>query len=255
MMRVLRSKWRSGRRRTASLAVAGALMLVLASVAGATAGGKVVVKTPFYPIFAASGYGSIWVGSHHGHVLYRINPKTNRIAKWVNIKHTPCAEPAVGFGAIFVPDCVDEGGNTVELSARTNKVVRVLSGGWPVVGYGSVWTINLAGTVVKRLDPQSGITLASVGTGLSEYTGSPSIGTAGGGAIWLGSPDTKTVLRIDAATNKVVAVIPLPGAATEAAPNQGYAGGGPMVFAGGKVWYGNPAGSMRSIPPRTPRRC
>lgn len=74
------------------------------------------------------------------------------------------------------------------------------------------------------------------------------LGAAGAGSIWLGSQTTKTVLRISAATNRVTAVIPLPGAATTATPAQGYAAGGPMAFAGGKIWFGNPAGIFEVDP-------
>jgi hypothetical protein len=86
--------------------------------------------------------------------------------------------------------------------------------------------------------------LARISTNLNEGVGGGMelLGTAGAGSVWLGSQTTKTVLRISAAKNKVTAVIPLPGAATTPTPAQGYAEGGPMAFAGGKIWFGNPAG-------------
>jgi virginiamycin B lyase len=250
-MRAFRAVSPTGRRRLLLLAVVGALALATAAaLAAATPRGTTVIKTPLYPIFAVSGYGSIWVGAHHGVVVYRINPATNRIVKQIIIGHTPCGQAAVGFGAIFVPDCIDEGGDTLEISAKTNKVVRKFPGG-AALGYGSVWTVNADGTLLRRLDPQSGVTLAKVPTGFpGGGSGNGCVGVAGAGGMWLGSDVNKTVTRIDAATNKIVALIPLPGAATQPSPAQGYASGCEMALAGGKVWYGNPAG-IYEIDPAT----
>ena len=55
--------------------------------------------------------------------------------------------------------------------------------------------------------------------------------------------------RVDAATNTVT-VIPLPGAALQPGPTQGYAGPASMAFTAGKVWFGNPAG-VYEIDPAT----
>ena len=237
--------------RRRALLLATAAVLALSTAAALAAPTKTtVIRTPGYPIFAVSGYGSIWVGAHQGHLVYRISPKTNRIVKQIDIGHTPCGQAAVGFGAVFVPDCIDEGGDTLEISATTNKVIRKFPGGG-MLGYGSVWTISGDGKLLRRLDPQSGVAIATLQTGfLDSGAGNGCIGVAGAGAVWLGSDVSRTVTRVDAATNKTVAVIPLPGAATQPSPAQGYASGCEMAFAGGKVWYGNPAG-IYEIDPAT----
>lgn len=194
--------------------------------------------------------GSVWVGTHHDTTIYRINPATGRITRRVFDSRTPCGEPAAGFGFLFVPDCLDEGGTTIAISTRTNKPVRELRGGSAVVGYGSVWTLSLSGSIVYRLDPHSGVVLARIATGLNEGAGGgqESLGVAGAGSIWLGSQTTKTIVRISAASNKVTNVTALTGGEASATSAQGYAGGGPMAFAGGKVWYGNPAGVFEVDP-------
>jgi streptogramin lyase len=223
--------------------------LTLVSYSGAT-GGRLVLKTSAYPIWAAYADGSVWVGTHHTTTVYRINPATGRITRRIADSKTPCGMPAAGFASLFVPDCIDEGGTTVQISTRTNKPVRELPGGSPVVGFGSVWTLNPSGRIVYRLDPRSGVVLARIATNLNEGAGGgqESLGAAGAGSIWLGSQTTKTVLRISAASNKVTDVITLPGGAASPTSAQGYAGGGPMAFAGGKIWYGNPAGVFEVDP-------
>lgn len=231
------------RRVLLSSLLAGALALAVTSTLTAAAPpGSKAIRTRLYPIFAVPGYGSIWVGAHHGVVVYRISPATNKIVKTVFIHATSCGQPAVGAGSVFVPDCIDEGGDTLQVDARTNKVVRKLPGGGPVFGYGSVWIPNHAGKAVLRIDPRSGVVLARISVTVSGVAAESCLGMAGGGSVWIGSDADKTVTRIDAGTNTVTAVIPLPGSASVSSPHQGYAGGCEMAFAGGKAWYGNPAG-------------
>jgi hypothetical protein len=233
-----------GRLRTGIVAFAVLVALAVPTTVASATQGTTVIRTPAYPIWAVSGFGSIWVGAHHGTILYRISPKTNHVVRIVSIRRTPCGQPAIGLGAIFVPDCSIEGGKTLEISAKTNNVVRIFPGGMGVIADGSLWTIDPSGAVVQRFDPQTGVKLATISTGLSDGPGGGAeyLGTSGAGAVWLGDQAAKTVLRIDTGTNTITAVIPLPGAVTAASPEQGYAAGGPMAFAGGKVWYANPAG-------------
>lgn len=214
--------------------------------------GVTVISTSTYPMWAVSGFGSIWVADHHSDDLYRISPKTNRVVKIVSTRHSQCGEPALGAGVIFVGECDIEGSKTFEVSAKTNHVVRIFSGFTPVVADGSLWLLDPSGGFVERFDPRSGVRLTKIPTGLSDGAGAPGVhlGTSGAGSVWVGDQLAKTVLRIDTATNKVTAVIPLPSAATEQSPDQGNAAGGPMAFAGGKVWYANPAG-IYEIDPAT----
>lgn len=231
--------------------VAVCIALALVATAGATAAqhARTVIRTAGYPIFAVSGYGSIWVGTHHGQSLYRISPQTNRISKRVNLSGTPCGTPVMGRNVLLVPDCQDEGGNTLAVSPKTNRVVKVFRSAVGAYAYGSYWGLTLDAQSVKRLDPQTGVTIASIPSGISaDGADYACVGAAGAGSVWFGADADKTVSRIDAATNKVVAVIPLPGAQAQPGPNQGYAGGCPMIYAGGKIWRANPAGVFEIDP-------
>jgi streptogramin lyase len=238
---------RASRRRVATAVTTLALGLLMpTTVASAsTAAGRVVIKTPGYPGFANVGYGAVWVGAHRGAVLHRIDPATNRVTT-LPLRYEPICTASIGFGAIFITECAGNHNDTIAVSARRRKIVRTFQGGWPIAAYGSLWTLNDAGTRVFRFDPRSGVRLASIPTGLTDgiVTGYAfeALAAAGAGAVWIVDQTAKSVVRIDAATNKAVAVIPLPGAVTIHSSTQGYATGNSMAFIGGKVWCGNPAG-------------
>jgi hypothetical protein len=230
-------------------------LLMPIALASASTAGRVVIRTPFFPAFAEVGYGAVWVGAHRGAVLYRIDPTTNRLTT-VQLRFEPICRASIGFGAIFITECLGNHIDTIAVSVRRQKIMRTFQGGWPIAAYGSLWTLNDAGTRVFRFDPRSGVRLASIPTGLDDgivtgYT-FETLAAAGAGAVWIVDQTAKSVVRIDAATNKAVAVIPLPGAATRHSSTQGYATGNSMAFAGGKVWCGNPAG-VYEIDPATNR--
>jgi hypothetical protein len=216
-----------------------ALATTISTSAAAT--GRAVITVDGGPIWAVPAYGSIWIGTHHGGV-YRVDPATNAVVDDIALPQPPCNEPAVGFGAIFIPECTDAGGNTFQLSATTHKVLRRLAGGAPTIGGGSVWTVSQDAEHVWRYDPTTGKRIASVATHIQYGAGQVTAGATGAGSIWLGDKEDKTVLRVSMATNTVTAVVPLPGAAIAARPGQGHATGGPTLYAFGKLWMGNPAG-------------
>jgi DNA-binding beta-propeller fold protein YncE len=225
------------------------------ALASASTAGRVVIRTPYYPAFAAVGYGAVWVGAHRGAALFRIDPATNRVST-VDLGGEPICRASVGFGAIFVTECLGNHIETIAVSVTRQKIVRTFPGGWPIAAYGSLWTLNDAGTRVFRFDPRSGVRLASIPTGLDDgivtgYT-FETLAAAGAGAVWIVDQSAKSVVRIDAATNKAVAVIPLPGAASTHSSTQGHATGNAMAFAGGRLWCGNPAG-VYEIDPATNR--
>jgi streptogramin lyase len=247
---------RQGSRRlpaaVATLALGLLLPIALASAAGA---GRVVIRTPYYPAFAVIGHGAVWVGAHRGAALFRIDPTMNRV-RTVDLRGEPICRASIGFGAIFVTECLSNHAETIAVSVRTQKIVRAFPGGWAIPAYGSLWTLNDAGTRVFRFDPRSGVRLASIPTGLDDgivtgYT-FETLAAAGAGAVWIVDQTAKSVIRIDAATNKAVDVILLPGAASRHSSTQGYATGNAMAFAGGKLWCGNPAG-VYEIDPATNR--
>jgi hypothetical protein len=96
---------------------------------------------------------------------------------------------------------------------------------------------------VWRYDPKTGKRTGAVATDVQLGASKVTVGATGGGSLWLGDLVDNTVIRVSMATNTVTAVIPLPGAVITGKPSQGFAEGGPMVYAFGKLWTGNPAGA------------
>jgi hypothetical protein len=105
-----------------------------------------------------------------------------------------------------------------------------------------------SGKWVRRVDPRTGVVLARIATHSDQQPGGGTLvlGGVGYGSAWLDSDADKTVTRISTATNRVTAVIPLPGAKTQdeafGSSASGYINGAGMAFADGKAWLGNPAG-------------
>jgi hypothetical protein len=78
------------------------------------------------------------------------------------------------------------------------------------IGEGAVWVLastdQAGSSVLIRIDPATDQVLAT-----TPLEAEPSYVAAGGGAVWVGSPRSTTIQRIDAATNEVTAQIQLPG--------------------------------------------
>jgi len=216
-----------------------ALAVSLMTVAAPSAARQAIVKfkTPRFPTAVVSAYGSIWVSTHRDVVLYRINPKANRIVARINLGADTCWLGASGR-RVWASGC--EGDNTTRvIDPRKNKIVGRVQGFGAIVGGGSLWLVrDPSSGILARLDPKTHVLLKTFRVSTTPDM-PPILAGYAFGSVWIGGPDT--VRRIDGGTNTLT-VIPLPAAKTKPSPNQGYAGGGPMAFAGGKAWIGNPAG-------------
>ena len=104
-------------------------------------------------------------------------------------------------------------------SARANHVVQLLPNGKVglvvdihrpcaglTAGFGSVWSPSCLDKKVMRIDPLSGKVTASVD---AEPENSEGGIAAGAGSIWM-VVKPSTLIRVDSATNKIVASVPLP---------------------------------------------
>jgi hypothetical protein len=203
-----------------------------------------------YPNYVATGFGSIWAESHRGGygsgpLLYRINPRTNRIAATLRLPDSQCWHPAVGAGYLWVSDCGGEVANPTvyKVDPHGMKVVGHVKGTDPVFANGSVWTMSPLEDRVLRIDPQSGLVLARINPGL-DVTEGWALGGSGYGSIWMHT--AKVVTRIDVATNKVTAVVPLPGGKINDQP--GNMGPTQAGFTAGKVWVPNVVGLFEIDP-------
>jgi len=154
-------------------------------------------------------------------------------------------EIAVGFGSVWI---VNHAGTVVRVDPTTNAVVDAIAVGRSpfaiATGNGSVWVSNAADDTISRIDPLTDTVVATIAVGLLP------IGIAATpGAVWVanhhGDPAT-SVSRIDPATNTVAATITSP-----SWPQ--YFGGPSHVAAGaGSVWVDvNEAHAVARIDPAT----
>jgi streptogramin lyase len=223
--------------RKARLMIATALLVAAVAAVSATAStpGKVAIKNLNFPADSGVGFGSVWVLDHRLGVVYRIDPRTNRVRR-IEVGESLCAIPTFGAGAVWVWGC--DSNVTYEIDSATNRVVAKRKGIGPIFGAGSLWTNDPSGKVL-RIDPKSGVVLATIDPGI-DVGDTGGIEAFGGGSIWVAADNA--VSRIDVATNKVTAVLPLPAWK----PSGDLAGGvlGPNygAFVNGKLWDSNAAG-------------
>jgi YVTN family beta-propeller protein len=122
----------------------------------------------------------IWVTNWWDNTLSRISPTTNAVLAVVPIDLTATQGPeaiASGAGSLWVTATDDD------------------ANGDPLPG------------VVKRIDPATGATLATIPVGKSPFDIDVSPG-----AVWVANYDGGSVIRIDPATNQVVTTIAIPNA-------------------------------------------
>ena len=178
------------------------------------------------PLGLGAGFGSVWVTSENGNVLYRIDPATNKVVAQIDVGQAMCGTPAFGFGRVWVPDCNFGPHGLVVVDPATNHVVRTLAdqvAGSVGIGAGSVW----AG---PRIDPATLSEQPLLRTGHDDLAI-----TFGDGSVWVSDAVCScsklrhhqvSVSRIDPATGKVIATIK---AGVRSIQNW-------AMFAGGKLW-------------------
>jgi len=178
------------------------------------------------PLGLGAGFGSVWVTTENGIVLYRIDPATNKVVAQIDVGQAMCGTPAFGFGRVWVPDCNFGPHGLVVVDPATNHVVRTLAdqvAGSVGIGAGSVW----AG---PRIDPATLSEQPLLRTGHDDLAI-----TFGDGSVWVSDAVCScsklrhhqvNVSRIDPATGKVIATIK---AGVRSIQNW-------ATFAGGKLW-------------------
>lgn len=198
------------------------------------------------PIDVAYAFGSIWVASHHGNSVIRIDPATLMEVARIDVGDGP-AWFAVTDDSIWVT--LQNGRGMARIDPQTNTS-KDRAGMWapcgaPVVAFDAIWHSACDAHQVTRIDPvtyastditvgdQAGLVLAAdtliiagpaglrridPATNTVEQVGGPpgSLGLGwAGGTVWV-SDDTK-IFRVNPTTGKVVSTLPIakPGFVTE----------------------------------------
>jgi YVTN family beta-propeller protein len=183
------------------------------------------------------GAGSVWVANRGDGTVSRIDPATNRVVATITIGNPialqdqscgPASIHSLMRDTLLIRRCdepfdiatdgtrvwaIDNTNRTLaEIDPATNQVARRLTVGEVsfgiAYGEGSLWLTNVFANPhsVIRLDPSTGQRQATI-TGLP-IGGATGI-AVGAGAVWTAANKDQAVLRIDPATNRVVATIPV----------------------------------------------
>jgi YVTN family beta-propeller protein len=191
--------------------------------------------------------GVLWVLASGG--VVRIEPESNRVVGQPLRVPADAEAIAVGDGALWVAGVApgdlatpgDDAVTRIDL-ATGRRVATIKVGRAPLditVTPGAVWVTNSGGgDSVARIDPQTNrLAGRPIRTGAS-----PQSLAAGGGSLWVANHDERTVTRIDQASGKVVADIPVP-----SEPHR-------VAYGAGAVWVGNwHDNSVSRIDPATNR--
>ena len=101
-----------------------------------------VIRLSGAPTAVGAGFGSLWVASHRGSLLYRIDPDTNAIEAQIVMGTEQCGELAFGDELVWVHSCGNFN-SSFRVDPLTNAVVG--SDRWPGLsvgfGAGSLWAV------------------------------------------------------------------------------------------------------------------
>jgi DNA-binding beta-propeller fold protein YncE len=187
------------------------------------------VRTPGTGDYSAVAVanGAVWVTASRG-LLYRIDPDENAVVATIEVGGYPQGI-AAGSGSLWVTRAAAGPGDMVRIDPGTDRVagapIPLGYGPGPIVYHeGSLWVSN-TGLVVGdptepidferpemlRVDPVSGDVSPVRGrSGFPETTGAGSVwGVAAGELLQPGTAGGGAVIRVDAASNEVTAVIPV----------------------------------------------
>lgn len=193
--------------------------------------------------------GKVWVLGTSGTVV-RLDPRTNAVVGKPLRVPADAVAIAVGQRALWVTSVapgdlaapLDDAVTRIDpASGRSVATITVRRGPLDVAATpGAVWVTNAGGggDSVVRIDPRTNrVAGRPVRTGAS-----PQSLAVGGGSLWVANHDARTVTRIDPASGKVVADIPVP-----SEPHR-------VAYGAGAAWVGNwHDDSVSRIDPETNR--
>ena len=142
------------------------------------------------PLRMASGYGDLWVASHDGNTLFRVDPGSNAVVARINVGTEVCGTPAIGLGRVWVSGCGP--GPLVSVDPKTNRVVKQAN-------YPSSLEMTTAAGKIWASDPLDPVTMrrtAHVDAAAEEVV-------AGAGSLWFLETETGLVKRVDPTTASI----------------------------------------------------
>ncbi len=155
------------------------------------------------PVGVGIAFGSVWVISHRGTNVYRIDPEQGAVQAVIDVGDAQCGQPSFSERFVWISTC---GLQTIRIDPASSTVVGSIdwTGLSTAFGEASVWTVIGDGTRLGRFDESSLEPVAEIDIGPpGDYV------AYGFGSAWVSSVADGVVSRIDPATNTVTAVIPV----------------------------------------------
>jgi len=226
--------------------------------------GQVVATIPYTDTFSepVAGLGALWLPNSQSGQLTRLDTTTNKIVAEIKVG-APFSQSVGDPAAATIVDqqiwlTSDANHEVVRIDPLTNQIVEhiplgafSLSGtAWPI-DPGSLtsdgtdlWVTDFSDSLVVRVDLKTKQAVAVI-----KNVSNPSGIVAADGAVWVILHRKDTLVRIDPATNSVVAKIPLGGPGLSPICSLCL---GQMVFADGSLWIPlHDANAIARIDPQT----
>lgn len=178
------------------------------------------------PAAVAAGFGSIWVTTHRGTVLYRIDPNTDRVTAQIDVGQESCSLMAIGAARVWTLPCAS--GNTIVVNPATNQIDRTLPPAALSIAFanGRPWLTSRVNDPLTELDPVTfRITATLKVANTVIFAGAGKIFTANPSPLtgeWNGS----TITEIDPDTHRVLRTFTTPDPGTYAS----------VIYAFGRIW-------------------
>ena len=187
-------------------------------------------------------------------LLKRLDPRTGEEVATITLEDFPTntTEVAVGAGSVWITSGSGEAGVVIRVDPETNRVVDRIPVGSPTglaFGHGSVWVTSSGSGTLSRVDPRTGEVAEEIEVGrgaldVAVDDGSETVWVASGSFFSMENPEHHKLSRVDAATDRVVAQIPIAARRPE--------GGAQSVTVGeGAVWAQSVRGKLFVIDPAT----
>jgi streptogramin lyase len=187
----------------------------------------------------AIGFGSLWVPNCGSQSLARVDLKTGRISKTIQVSIADSEGGlAVGAGSVWL--LTDKKSTLARIDPASDSVVSTIplpEGCYNAAfGFDSVWVSCTKQNTVVRIDPKTNAILSTIPVGPQ-----PRFLSVGEGAVWTLNQGDGTITRISAEANKAAATIDV-----------GIPGQGGDISAGeGSVWATSFGFPVSRIDPET----
>ena len=163
------------------------------------------IALPAAPTRLVVAEDAVWVLTPADNRVVRIDPATNEVVATIAVGRA-ASGLAVGAGAVWVSRRSD--GTVVRIDPATNQVAATIAVGR------APGAVTVAGGVVWVALPERGLGRIDPASNRSTVVDVPRCCdgelAAGEGALWVASRGGGTLVRVDAATGRVAARIPLP---------------------------------------------